>query len=258
MSDFRIEDFDFSKYKTNNVQNILVNVCREGNFDVVNWLFRNQAGLKIDANVFMNSVASGNIQLVTLILSKNPQISNMTSVIYGSRVTVNILDTAFITSLTNGHIELSEWLINYYPLLEVSTNNYQGFTNCCGQGHIEAAKWFVQKYPIVKESTAVEVAFAYSCANSHSEVANWLYTLKKLDIGYNNEYVFTLVCSKNNIDVAKGLFMIRPNIDITVNDYEPIRVAAKNNAIDIINWLKEFKPKVFEELKDASWISGFL
>jgi hypothetical protein len=51
MSDFRTEDFDFSKYKTNNNQEILINVCREGHFDVVKWLVENNGGLKIDGTV---------------------------------------------------------------------------------------------------------------------------------------------------------------------------------------------------------------
>jgi hypothetical protein len=206
----------------------------------------------------MNCTASGNINLVEYILNKNNKILLMTSLLYGTNMIVNILDTGFITALTNGHIDLCEWLLFKRPLIDVTLNTFQGFTTCCSQGHINAAKWFIKRYPRVSQTIAVEISFSYACMNSRSDIANWLYTLKKLDVGFNNEQAFRLVCSKNNINVAKALFTIRPQIDITVNDYEPIRTAVKNNAIDVINWLKEFKPEVFLTLKDAPWIQNFI
>ena len=58
MTDFRIEDFNFAKYNTRRPQEILLNVCKEGNVQVINWLIENNPGLKIDSNVFLIQCSS--------------------------------------------------------------------------------------------------------------------------------------------------------------------------------------------------------
>ena len=87
-------------------------------------------------------------------------------------------------------------------------------------------------------------AFSYACEFGQLEIAKWLLQIKpNIDISADNEYAYRYASRNGYLKVVKWLFQLKPAIDICVDNNFAFRNACKNNHLDVINWILENKEK---------------
>ena len=105
------------------------------------------------------------------------------------------------------NIHLCIQLKRFYPLVKLNYSIDESSKN----GHLEVSKFLLEVNPNINISIDNEAAFRYTCQNGHLEVAKFL-LLVKPDICNINENVFIEVCSFGHLEVAKWLLQIKPDI----------------------------------------------
>lgn len=117
----------------------------------------------------------------------------------------------------------------------------QDFIRLCDNNKIDNMKQLKLDNP---EMNVVQ-AFRSACTFGHFAIVRWLVTynidLKDLEIG------FSLACAFGHLEIVKWLKKTYPGINITFDDDKPIKMAYKNNHINVINWLIFIHPHVSAE-----------
>ena len=104
-------------------------------------------------------------------------------------------DNAFRWSCCNGHLKLSQWLIELgessgYTKIDIHANNDYAFRYSCLHGHLKLAQWLIQLgessgYTKIDIHAVNDYAFKWSCYYGHFNLAQWLVSLGESN-GYTN------------------------------------------------------------------------
>ena len=97
----------------------------------------------------------------------------------------------------------------------------------------------------------INYCFCYSCENGLLDIAEWLLLLKpNINVSVNDEYPFCKACENGHINVAKWLFSIKNDIDISCDDEYSFCMACYNGHLEIAKWLIEIKPTINISIDD--------
>ena len=80
------------------------------------------------------------------------------------------------------------------------------------------------------------------CCEWHLDIENLKYMLNKypdIDICYNNNQAFRLLCGRGNLETVKWLYEISKKINIHAEDEDAIRTACRNKYYEVVRWLLE-------------------
>ena len=93
--------------------------------------------------------------------------------------------------------------------------------------------------------------FIFLCKNGNIEIAKFLFQIKPdINISINEEEIFRQACKNGNIEIAKFLFQIKPDINISINEEEIFKQACYNGNIEIAKWLLQIKPDINISIND--------
>jgi hypothetical protein len=129
------------------------------------------------------------------------------------------------------------------------TTLYEQFCDACKIGNIETAKQLILEsqppYTKIDISANCEQPFHLACANKQLEMAKWLLTVKPdINISAADEYAFRIACENEDLEMAKWLLTVKPDINISINDEEILITACKNSNLELVEWLFIIKPDI--------------
>jgi len=89
------------------------------------------------------------------------------------------------------------------------------------------------------------VGFNWACSNGELEIAKWLVSVKPdIDISENNENAFNKACEYGYLELAKWLLLVKPDINISVDNEKAFCGACENNELEVAQWLLSVKPDI--------------
>jgi len=87
--------------------------------------------------------------------------------------------------------------------------------------------------------------FNNACSLDNLEMAKWLYKIRPdLKVSSKEEYPFTYACANGNLEMAKWLLQIEPKIKISANNERAFYFACISNHVEIAKWLLKIKPDI--------------
>ena len=93
----------------------------------------------------------------------------------------------------------------------------------------------------------INKAFRQACMNGNLELAKWLLKVNpNIDISAKNEHAFRWACMNGHLELAKWLLEINPYIDITSNSNEAFLGACFNGKLNVAQWLSKIMPECYE------------
>lgn len=116
------------------------------------------------------------------------------------------------------------------------------FYSCCENNDMRLAETIFLEYDCINFQDAFEIA----CLSGSLDVAKWLFSISyDINISINEEYIFRNVCGNGHIDVVKWLLYVKPNIKYECKNADAFTRAAKSGHINICEFLFDIKPILF-------------
>ena len=237
--------------------NSLIIACRRGHKNVIEWLYNIKPNMDIWNNSchmqtsFWSSCQHGHIELCKLLLKINQYI------------TINDKHS-FNYAVNSGNIELTSWLLNIKPEINISANNEENFRDACENGHLKMAKWLFETKPFINISainnTDTYDTFSLCCMEGHFETAKWLFNLN-INIGKDIDHIitdyqdnihdiFSEICKKGNLELAQWFITINPRINFNKNiSYTFSETCAKGN-LELAKWLLTLTSEIDISISD--------
>ena len=72
---------------------------------------------------------------------------------------------------------------------------------------------------------------------------------------------FCLACKKGNIEFAKLILTVKPNIDISAKNEEAFRLSCENGHLEVAQWLQSLKPHIYvikNKIKIGTYIQHYI
>lgn len=110
-------------------------------------------------------------------------------------------------------LEMIKWYFTTYNITVTPTIFKQRY-------ELDVYKYLLDLNPSLNKLKIIEDLFIINCCiYNNLQVAKWLFTLQpNINISKNNEYIFRTTCINNYLDVAKWLYEIKPNININIDN----------------------------------------
>ena len=91
----------------------------------------------------------------------------------------------------------------------------------------------------------MEKQFIALCYKGDLEGAKRLLEIyPEIDISYDEECAFDDACINGYLEIAKWLLELKPNINISICSEQPFRYACINNHLELAKWLLSVKPDI--------------
>ncbi len=155
----------------------------------------------------------------------------------------SICDRAnFLFACKHGSLKMVQWIYNFNVdnLEEDNLLHITIFFLACEEGFLDIAKWIYSIDKIGIEHSDVMIPFRKSCFNGHLNIVQWLLSLNitKIDIHWNDNYIFKSVCRNGHLEIAKLLY----SDDFSISNIrEGFHDACKNGHLNIAQWLYHIK-----------------
>ena len=248
--ELKYNNFDFSKYKTNDMNLVFVYLCRDNYLDIAKWLYEYKQRFndkkkkkhwysylckkkinipdndEIYTDAFQYACTNGNIDIAKWLLEIRPNIK-----------TSNINHIFNLTSIS-GQLSVLKWLLSIFDNINISYNNEIIFRNVCNEGNLQIAKWLYSIKPDIDISVHDEIIFRTICASNFLNMVIWLLRIKPdINISIYDELPFISACLNNHLRLAKCLLSIKPTIDVNINNDYIFQNVCEKGHLNVIKWL---------------------
>lgn len=156
----------------------------------------------------------------------------------------NITPHTLFFACKSGFFSLVKYLVNCNPLLLSDKHNL--FECACICGHLEIAQWLLNDCGIgCSRTEKYDITFVDVCAGGQLNVAKWLLEIRpEIDIHYEEDGAFSYACEYGHLDVVKWLWDMCPDIDIRDADEYCFKCACRNGHLEIAKFLLEVCPDI--------------
>ena len=220
--------------------------CRHGNIKVAKWIVRrNSSNINMDSynNAFELACKNNHIKTAKWLLKIKPNIWFVD-------------DKLLIWACEYSSIKMVNLI---YSVNLLGNDLESAFCCACKNGYIVMAERLLSIIERTLNNFEINIstvngtlceAFCEACENNQIDTAKWLFTLKPdINISVDDEF-FRLTCAKDHLELAKWLLTIKPDIDISAENEYVFMMACSNGHIDIAKWLLEIKPDIDISTKD--------
>jgi hypothetical protein len=253
-----------------NNENLFRTSCEKGYLEFAKWLLEKYPAINIYAsvedsfqnkyNAFTESCKNGHLEMTIFLHNLDC-----------NKIFDEYKNIAFFNCCENGKLEVAQWLLSNYPLINIDYNikrifdtPYNTFIECCGNGNIEMVVWLQSLDKNITFDKYKEKAFIKSCNNGRLNIAMWLLDkFPTLDIHSNNEEAFRKSCENGHLNIAKWLKDKYPSINvhasgndgsITMSDnYVAIVRCCSKGYKEIVEWLIDIDPKINDNIKQEAF-----
>jgi hypothetical protein len=113
----------------------------------------------------------------------------------------------------------------------------------CNNRDLDALKQIYQENPDSINFWA-ESIFRLSCELTYFPIAKWIYEIKPdINISTNDDMPFRCACTRG-LEFAKWLYERKPDINISAQNEEAFRNACEFGHLDLAQWLYQIKPDI--------------
>ena len=266
--------FDIGVFITHNP---FYNACYDGNMEVIHYLHKYNI-YNIPGEALYYASKGGHIHVCTWLLDTFPDICQTTSAItfydackYGhieickllydrckSIYNFKNLNIIFRNACKSGNLELCQWLITIDHTLMLTTSDVSSFYFHADDDKVlKILKWLIDHERIGRSMLAPSVymnnrlfiappIFYNLCICGYVKSAGWFYYQNISFSTVVDEYLFSIICGKNDLEMAKYLYFIRPNIKMD----RGFLIACEKKQYLVLRWLTRINPKYKYKIMD--------
>ncbi len=206
--------------------------CKNGYMDIVEWIMSVNPGTDIKKRreyVFTYACRAANLETIKWFYSELLEI-------HGIELNINICDYGyegeekkgknFVDACTYGHLELAKWLLEKVPRSDFEENYgpiiKKALEKTCENGHIEVIEWLQFIRPVYVSDLSFNQYYRIlkNISNDGNiEMIKWLFEKDsdlKEEFMEDIESIFENACEYKNLDYAKWLYSMKPDMDITM------------------------------------------
>lgn len=219
-------------WRINNIKKVFTYACKNGNLNIVEWLYNLGTEILIDDKSFMYACENGHQEIAEWLYKTSSE--------NGNKININAeSECAFRQACRNGHFNIVKWLYNLSMTDSNSKININvvsdfAFRYASCNGHLQIARWL---YNLSKTNDKIDIhamnedAFRFACCYGHRNTAEWLYDLSrndnntKIDIHASHDDAFRHACRNDDKNIAEWLYNLskvddngKINIDLIAND----------------------------------------
>jgi hypothetical protein len=202
---------------------VFIILCKKGkSSDIINKIKNIQTDLKTFKSFFKILCEYNLLEYAILLYQKSIEnnvleINNKIQIICDESLNI-YFDDLFNLICLNGHLEVTKWLFEIKPDINISNNSELPFRSACEKGHLKIAKWLLKIKPDINISINNDFAFRWACIKGHLKVAKWLLEIKPdINISSDENFAFILACNQNHLEIAKFLSSLLPKNYIILN-----------------------------------------
>ena len=142
----------------------------------------------------------------------------------------------------------------------LSLVNYEYLIMAIKFNMLDTIKWIHERKPEIEFSGTYRdkgFPFIVACAHGHLDIAKFLYEIiPNLDVSMDCEDPLRYACREGHLHIIKWLFEKNPGLNISACFYKPFTNACENGHLEIAKWIYSKFPLIREELHNQNvWLS---
>ena len=240
---------------------------------------------KLYIHSFETACMYGRLNVAQWIRSIYPEIDNAMNSPKYSNNDLLLADSVFCDVCSHGgHIETAEWLLQQYPIINISRMNYCTFREACIRGYLDVAVWLYCLDPNgihnMLDTDTFDMYFQFRPLVPHLKVSQWLWSIHPTHIISDTEFVKSMlddICTRSpsydirghpwrddvpiddelQIEMLDWFISILPNKEI-LNIYyaDMFTTLCLYGYLATAKWLMKFKPDIITEFVDGKPFIG--
>lgn len=147
----------------------------------------------------------------------------------------------FRLAIKHDHINIAEWILPFVKNIHDKINNQDALYYACLLDNIDMIKWLIShttKYNIRYDSRHIGLIMSSGSLPCIEFILSQNFMNTNLIDEYSRSAIlFGRACMNKNVAVPQLMLSKFPDINIHINNEEPLRFACANNKIDTVKWL---------------------
>lgn len=229
-------------------EEIFVDTCRYGHFDVAGWMLEKWPDLDVSCMdiAFCYSCEADDFKFARLLVERYPNIDvtsegfkvfykacyngNLPLVkwlaeIRPAAIYVDVVKKALDIACDSGHTDIAKWLLSI-PCMKPADGR-DAFIKACKGGYVDIVVWLLTEYPNMDISLIAENTLLQLAERGHDDMVKWiLQKCPKSGTGYRAKLAMWRACLHGHVKIIK--LFVASLLFLTIDD---IREMVKNACV---------------------------